>query len=136
VGTEMEAGSTGDAAAPPSSAMDAQAPPTMDAQAPAMDAENPPPTDAQAPPEADAQRSCTQDNDCPSADYCAYALPAYPTPTGCSEQGTCQFHDIGPVCNVVLPACGCDGTSTAVPGCGEAFVTAPFAHYGNCEGGM
>jgi hypothetical protein len=73
--------------------------------------------------------SCNSDAQCPTGKACAYRMS-----DGCSAAGECVTKS--PVrCNLVVPACACDGTGVDVSGCDgfpDGYVAKPFAHRGAC----
>jgi len=73
--------------------------------------------------------------ECPQGDFCGYPLPAFPAATGCGEQAVCVPIDKGPLCDTLVAGCGCNGQTTDIPACGEAYVGLEFSYYGQCEGG-
>ena len=72
--------------------------------------------------------TCTTNADCASGNVCAF-----PQAAGCAATGAC-FPGVAAVCNVIEPACACDGTDIIL-GCNGlpgGHAAKPFAHTGAC----
>jgi hypothetical protein len=73
---------------------------------------------------------CTTNAACASGETCAY-LEA----DGCRALGSCVTRK-GPLCNLFIAGCACDGTGIDISGCDglpSGYVAKPFAHSGACN---